>query len=108
MRLDYDLNVGALYISLSDHDVAKTRALDDNTCVDLDADGAVVGIEVIAIHYPCALDKVLRDYPIAPVEAAQLRAYFRRSVPGAGPSASQVSKWHEAPALSIAPVGAAA
>jgi uncharacterized protein YuzE len=101
MRLDYDLNAGALYISLSDHDVARTRVVDDNTCVDLDVGGVVVGIEVIAVDYPWPVDAVLRDYPIAADEAAQLRAYFRPSIPGTSPAAAPVTR-HEAPALSIA------
>jgi uncharacterized protein YuzE len=76
MRLRYDLNVGALYIRLADHPVARTREIDDNTFVDLDAGGAVVGVEVISIEHPWAFKDVLRDYAIAPDEEAQLRAYF--------------------------------
>jgi uncharacterized protein YuzE len=77
MRLKYDLNVGALYIGLADSPVARTREIDDNTFVDLGPDGAVAGIEVISIEHPWALDDILRDYEIAPDEAAQLRAYFK-------------------------------
>ena len=44
MRLKYDLDVGALYIRLTDAGVARTREVDDNTVVDLDASGGVVGI----------------------------------------------------------------
>jgi uncharacterized protein YuzE len=107
MRLKYDLNVGALYIGLSDRAVARTRAVDDNTCIDLDENGAVVGIEVIAIGHPWPLEDVLRDYSIAAAAAAQLRAYFRPSPPvtvrGSLPDTTQ-----EAPALSIAPISVAA
>jgi uncharacterized protein YuzE len=76
MRLKYDLNVGALYIRLADRPVARTREINDNTFVDLDSGGAVVGIEVISIEHPWALEDVLRDYSIAPGEEAQVRAYF--------------------------------
>ncbi len=31
MQLKYDLNVGALYIKLSDQAVARTRDIDDNS-----------------------------------------------------------------------------
>lgn len=77
MRLKYDLNVGALYIRLTEQPVARTREIDDNTFIDLGEDGGVIGIEVISIEHPWALDDVLRDYRIPPDEAAQLRAYFQ-------------------------------
>jgi uncharacterized protein YuzE len=76
MRLTYDLSVGALYIRLTDQAVARTREIDDNTAVDLDADGGVIGIEVISIEHRWALTDILRDYPIPAGEVAQLRAYF--------------------------------
>lgn len=76
MRLEYDLNVGALYISLSDGAVARTRDLDDNTSIDLDETGGVVGIEVISLRHPWPLNDILASCDIPPGEAAQLRAYF--------------------------------
>ena len=92
MRLKYDLNVGALYIKLSDQAVARTRDIDDNTSVDLDGAGGVVGIEVISIAHPWALNVVLSDYGIPTAELVQLRAYFEPAVSG---------RTQEAPALSI-------
>ena len=92
MRLKYDLNVGALYINLSDQTVARTREIDDNTSVDLDSAGGVVGIEVISIAHPWALNAVLADYSIPPDDAALLRAYFERTALGLP---------QEVPALSI-------
>lgn len=92
MRLKYDLTVGALYIGLSDQAVAHTRDIDDNTFVDLDEAGDVVGIEVISIAHPWALVEVLRDYNIPAAEVAQLRAYFQPSTLGT---------MQEAPALSM-------
>ena len=82
MRLKYDLNVGALYIRLTDQPVARTRDVDDNTFVDLDEVGNVVGIEVISIEHPWALADVLRAYDIPAAEVAQLRAYFQPATPG--------------------------
>jgi uncharacterized protein YuzE len=76
MRLKYDLNAGALYIRLTDAPVARTREIDDNTSVDLDRDGNVIGIEVISIAHPWALSDVLHDYQIPADEVAQLSAYF--------------------------------
>lgn len=77
MRLKYDLNVGALYIRLSDQDVARTKDVDDNTSVDLDEAGGVVGIEVISIEHTWSLSGILRAYSIPAAEVAQLRAYFQ-------------------------------
>jgi len=92
MQLKYDMNVGALYIRLSDGPVARTRDLDDNTSVDLDAADEVVGIEVISITQPWALHAVLSDFQVRPTDATQLRAYFE-------PTAQWLSG--EAPALTI-------
>jgi uncharacterized protein YuzE len=97
MRLKYDLNVGALYIRLTSQSVARTQEIDDNTSVDLDADGGVVGIEVISITHPWALDKVLRDYKIPDAETAQLRAYFHPSARGATQEAPTLSVDRNAP-----------
>ena len=94
MRLKYDLNVGALYISLTDRPVARTHDIDDNTCVDLDDAGGVVGIEVISIAHPWALDDILRAYNIPPADVAQLRSYFQ-------PLASGTML--EVPAMSVEP-----
>src|SRR5260221_6451154 len=76
MRLEFDLDVGALYIALADAPVASTREAGENAAVDLDADGRVVGIEVISAAHPWPLRQILRDYPITDMDAAQLRAYF--------------------------------
>jgi uncharacterized protein YuzE len=92
MQLDYDLSVGALYIRLTDRAVARTREIDDNTFVDLDDAGEVVGIEVISITHPWRLSDILRDYSIPEAEVAQLRAYFQ-------PTAAGIRQ--EAPALRI-------
>jgi uncharacterized protein YuzE len=102
MHLKYDLNVGALYIRLSDQAVARTQDIDDNTSVDLDDAGNVVGIEVVSIAHPWPLNDILRDYTIPAAEAAQLRAYFCPATPGVP---------QEVPALSVernAPVRVAA
>jgi uncharacterized protein YuzE len=100
MRLDFDLNVGALYISLSDHDVARTRVVDDNTMVDLDAGGVAVGIEVIATAYPWPVEDVLRDFRMPPGQVEQVRSYFRPSIPGTT-EAAPVTRY-EAPAILVA------
>jgi uncharacterized protein YuzE len=76
MRLNFDLNVGALYIGLSHEPVASTVEIDGNTVVDLDAAGGLRGIEVISFAHRWALSEVLRRYHVENADAAQLRAYF--------------------------------
>ena len=77
MRLEYDLNVGALYIRLSDAEIARTREAGDNAAVDLDAVGGVVGIEVISTAHPWPLADILASYNIPAREEAEIKAYFR-------------------------------
>ena len=97
MHLKYDLNVGALYIRLTDEPAARTREIDDNTFVDLDESGDVIGIEVISIHHAWALDDVLRGYSIPAHEVAQLRAYFQPAEVRASQESPAVSMRRNAP-----------
>lgn len=103
MQLEYDLNVGALYIRLSDAEVARTREVGDNAAVDLDAAGGVVGIEVISAAYPWPLADILAAYTIPPEEAAQLRAYFKaRGMSSARPESPKISIASPAPVKAMA------
>ncbi len=77
MQLEFDLNIGALYIRLSDAQVARTREAGDNAAVDLDAAGDVVGIEVISAAHPWPLADILASYRIPAAEGVQIRTYFR-------------------------------
>jgi uncharacterized protein YuzE len=110
MRLKYDLDINALYIKLSDHAVARTREIDDNTSIDLDGSGAVVGIEVVSTAHPWAFEQILNEYVIPAAELGQLRAYFQPAVAArAGRSItisidpiSQSGLVPETPALTVA------
>lgn len=82
MRLTYDLDAGALCIGLTKQDVARTRQLDGNTLVDLDAAGRLVGIEITSIDHPWAVERILGDFGISEQDAAQIRAYFTAPGPG--------------------------
>lgn len=92
MRLKFDLNVGALYIRLNDGSVSQTRELDDNTFIDLDAAGHVVGIEVVSVAHPFALAEILATYDIRPPDAEQLKLYF-----GLTPKSPQADPQRTAP-----------
>jgi uncharacterized protein YuzE len=76
MQLEYDLNVGALYIRLSGEPVARTDEAGSNAAVDLDDRGRVVGIEIISTAGRWPLAGILASYDFDPADAAQLRAYF--------------------------------
>jgi uncharacterized protein YuzE len=72
----YDLSANALYITVTDHQVARTAEIDTGTLVDVDAAGAIVGIEVLNFDRPWPLTKILGLFTVAPEDADQLRAYF--------------------------------
>jgi|HubBroStandDraft_5_1064220.scaffolds.fasta_scaffold07885_4 uncharacterized protein YuzE len=74
-----DLNADAMYVTLSDAEVARTLEVDGDpgTMVDVDADGKLIGIEVIGPRgrlWP--LQSVLRDYEIPQAEAQWLMACY--------------------------------
>jgi len=74
----YDLDAHALYITVSDHQVARTAEIETGTLVDVDAAGAVVGIEVLNFDRCWPLAEILDRFHVGPEDAAQLRAYFSR------------------------------
>jgi uncharacterized protein YuzE len=81
MELEYDLSDRALYIRLSDQEIVSSRDVDDNTNVDLDASGVVVGIEVIDIDLPWPVAEILRDYELPTGETEQIASYFPFAAP---------------------------
>jgi uncharacterized protein YuzE len=84
MRLEFDLDVGALYIELTDSPVARTVEFGDNANVDLDARDGLVGIEVLSAAHSWPLQAILSRFTIEKADAAQLRAYFTTEVPVTG------------------------
>jgi len=44
MKVSYFDDTDTLYIELNDHKVSETRDLDENTILDLDSQGSIVGI----------------------------------------------------------------
>src|SRR6266851_2618734 len=103
MQLEFDLNVGALYIRLSDAEIARTREAGDNAAVDLDAAGDVVGIEVISAAHPWPLTDILAAYTILPGEEAQLRSYFQpQGMAPARQESPKISMASPAPAKALA------
>ena len=81
MHLEYDLSVGALYVRLSDQEIARTCEAGDNASVDLDDKGVVVGIEVIDTDLPWPVAEILRDYDFPAGEVEQIVSYFPFAAP---------------------------
>ena len=49
MNLRYDPEADAMYIRLSDKEIATTRKIDDNVILDYDKKGVLVGIELLFV-----------------------------------------------------------
>lgn len=50
MKIEYDQEANALYITLREAQVAKTNEVTDNLIIDLDADGCPIGIEILGVR----------------------------------------------------------
>lgn len=49
MKIRYDPDADAMYIRLDDGKVETTREIDDNTILDYDKSGNLVGIEILFV-----------------------------------------------------------
>ena len=49
MKIRYDPDADAVYIKLSDEKVETTREVDDNTILDYDKRGRLIGIELLFV-----------------------------------------------------------
>lgn len=76
VQIAHDLDADALYITLSDEPVARTVDIEDCTMVDLDADGNLVGIEVISPRRSWPLQKITQAYEIEDDDAAMLKELY--------------------------------
>jgi uncharacterized protein YuzE len=85
IRQSYDLDANALYITVTDLPVARTTEIDPGTLVDLDANDAIVGIEIIAPERCWPISEILSQFEIASQDAVLLRAYFPSTAQLASP-----------------------
>lgn len=99
IRQSYDMNVSALYITIRDGDVDHTDELEAGTLVDLDSEGALLGIEVLRPGRAWPLEDILDHYPVAEEEAKQLRAYFPQASSARRQPDADTSQDYRAPAL---------
>ncbi|MBI2657808.1 DUF2283 domain-containing protein [Candidatus Woesearchaeota archaeon] len=49
MRIRYDSDADAMYISLKKDKVAKTKEIDENTVIDFNKKGDVIGVEILFV-----------------------------------------------------------
>ncbi len=49
MKITYDKEADAMYIEFSDADFSSNKKIDDNTIIDLDKDGKIIGIELLEV-----------------------------------------------------------
>ena len=49
MKITYDQEADAMYIELQKAEVAKTKKIDENTLLDFDKKGKVIGIEILFV-----------------------------------------------------------
>jgi uncharacterized protein YuzE len=47
MKIEYDKEVDALYIRIQEKKVARTKEIEEGINLDLDAEGRVIGLEII-------------------------------------------------------------
>lgn len=63
MRSERDLDADALYIHLRDVAPQSTEELADGTIVDLDGDGRLVGVEILAVSRGWRADVLRSRFP---------------------------------------------
>lgn len=49
MEISYDQDADAMYIKLREGEVDKTKEIDDNTILDYDKQGNVIGVELLFV-----------------------------------------------------------
>ena len=49
MKITLDKEADAMYIELSDTEFATNKKIDDETIIDLDEDGKIIGIEILNV-----------------------------------------------------------
>ncbi|MBU4070395.1 MAG: DUF2283 domain-containing protein [Nanoarchaeota archaeon] len=49
MKITFDKEADAVYIEFSSGEFASNKKIDDNTIIDLDKDGNILGIEILSV-----------------------------------------------------------
>ena len=56
MKITFDKEADALYIEFSEGEFASNKKIDENTIIDLDANGNILGIEFLEVSKRIAKD----------------------------------------------------
>ncbi len=72
MKVTYDQKADARYVELRTAEVSRTIQIDSGTLVDLDAQGRLLGVELIRPARPWPLPAILRRFPVDPTDARLL------------------------------------
>lgn len=70
---EYDPSANALYLHFSNSDVMWTEEVNGMTLVDLDADGGVVGVEILHPQRIWPIDELIERFAHDTFTARQLR-----------------------------------
>ncbi|MDX2139255.1 MAG: DUF2283 domain-containing protein [Chloroflexota bacterium] len=79
MRVTYDEQADALYISLVDKTVHRSQRVNFNCALDMDADGDVIGIEVLNVRkrdlnpYEIVNEIITPKHPVQRPDSAAIR-----------------------------------
>jgi uncharacterized protein YuzE len=82
MRVEYDTEVGAFYVHVSDAEIARAADVADLINVDVAADGTVVGLELLCSPSAVTTEERARlaeQFPAAAAALAEIEALTRRS-----------------------------
>jgi uncharacterized protein YuzE len=64
MQIEYDKKADALYLSVSDTEIAETKSVSEYCNVDLDREGKIVGIELLFVSRTGVLQQEELSHPI--------------------------------------------
>ena len=56
MKITFDKKADAMYIEISDEEFAKNKKIDNETIIDLDKNGKIIGIEFLNVSKRMAKD----------------------------------------------------
>ncbi len=80
ITLSVDISVGAAYIQLSDLPVVETVEATPDIQVDIDATGAVVGVEVLDLAAELPVESLVRNFRFTEPDQALLLSQVRKTI----------------------------
>lgn len=76
MLLTYDAEADALYISVLSDKVAATAEIEDDTLVDVNECGGLIGIEVLGPARPWPIAELAKRFGLSPQDKAFLQGIW--------------------------------